>query len=156
VSGMKHLFQKTRRVLSQQKQGQRNQSEAGVLSNQHQSLAILGVNSAGTSTPRILGSLRPVYAGDQVGSRSNRASWAGSLQVFLLSQETELRQRPLGTFPSRRELASREGTDLRTQEVDLSSRILCTFPARRELESRKCFEHWDSGEFWTTRSAHRG
>ena len=36
-------------------------------------------SKAGPSTPRTLGSLRPVYAGEHVGSRSNRASWTGSL-----------------------------------------------------------------------------
>jgi hypothetical protein len=59
-----------------------------------------------------------------MGGRSNRASWTGSIWAFILSQETELRHRPLGTFPARGELASREGSDLKTQEVDLSSRFL--------------------------------
>ena len=77
--------------------------------------------------------------------RSNRASWAGSLQAFILSQETELRPRSLGTFPARGESASREGSDPRIQEVDLSSRLLCTFPARGELDYRECSDHWDSG-----------
>ena len=62
-----------------------------------------------------------------MGSRSNRASWTGSLQAFILSQETELRPRTLDTFPARGELASREGSDPRNQEVDLNSRLLCTF-----------------------------
>ena len=91
-----------------------------------------------------------------MGSRSNRASWTGSLQAFILSQEAELRPRPLGTFLARGELASREGSDPRNQEVDLSSRLLCTFPARGELACRECSDHWDSGESWTPRTADRG
>ena len=108
------------------------------------------------STARILGSLRPVYTGEHMGGRSNRASWTGSIWAFILSQETELRHRPLGTFPARGELASREGSDPRTQEVELSSRLLGTFPARGELACRECSDHWDSGESWTPRSADRG
>ena len=91
-----------------------------------------------------------------MGSRSNRASWTGSLWAFILSQETELRPRPLGTFPARGKLASREGSDSRTQELDLSSRSLCTFPARGELACRVCSDHWDSGKSWSPRSADRG
>ena len=98
VSGMQHQFQKTQRVLCQQQQGQRTK--------------------AGPSTPRILGSLRPVYTGEHMGSRSNRASWTGSLWAFILSQEAELRPRPLGTFLARGESAYREGSDPRTQEVE--------------------------------------
>ena len=81
-----------------------------------------------------------------MGSRSNRASWTGSLWAFILSQETELRLRPLGTFPARVESTSMEGSDPRNQEVDLSSRLLCTFPARGGLACRDCSDHWDSGE----------
>ena len=91
-----------------------------------------------------------------MGSRSNRASWTGSLQAFILIQEAELRPRPLGTFPARGESASREGSDSRTQELDLSSRSLCTFPARGELACRVCSDHWDSGKSWSPRSADRG
>ena len=91
-----------------------------------------------------------------MGSRSNRASWTGSLRSFILSQETELRSRPMDTFPARGESASREGSDPRNQEVDLNSRLLCTFPARGELVCRECSDHWDSGESWTPRSADRG
>ena len=87
----------------------------------------------GRELGRILRSLRPVYEGEHVGGRSNRASWTGSLPAFILSQEAELRPRPLGTFLARGELAYREGSDPRTQEVDLSSRLLGTFPARGEL-----------------------
>jgi hypothetical protein len=76
---------------------------------------ILGANWAGPSTPRILGSLRQVYAGEHVGGRSNRAYWTGSLQEFILSKEAELRPRPLGTFLARGESVSREGSDSRTQ-----------------------------------------
>ena len=93
VSETQHLFQITKRVLCYQEQRQRTK--------------------AGPSTPRILGSLRPVYARDHMGGRSNRASWTGSLQAFIFSQEAELRPRPLGTFPARGELASREGSDPR-------------------------------------------
>ena len=78
-----------------------------------------------------------------MGSRSNRASWTGSLLAFILSQEAELRPRPLGTFPTRGESASREGSDPGTQEVDLSSRLLGTFPARGELACRECSAHWN-------------
>ena len=90
-----------------------------------------------------------------MGGRSNRASWTDSLQAFFLSQEAELRSRPLGTFPIRGELDSRDGTDSGTQEVDLSSRLLCTV-SRRELACRECTDHWDSGESWNPRSADRG
>ena len=53
--------------------------------------------------------------------RSNRASWTGSLRAFIFSQKTELRPRPLDTFPDRGESAFREVSDPRTQEVDQSS-----------------------------------
>ena len=88
-----------------------------------------------------------------MGSRSNRASWTGSFQAFILSQETELRPRPLDTFPARGELASKEGSDPRNQEVDLSSRLSFTFPARGEPTCRECSDHWDTGESWFSRSA---
>jgi hypothetical protein len=71
-----------------------------------------------------------------MGGRSNRA-WTGSLQALILSLETEMRPRPLDTFPARGELASREGYDPRNQEVDLSSRLLCTFHATGELACRE-------------------
>jgi hypothetical protein len=70
-----------------------------------------------------------------MGGRSNRVSWTGCLQAFILSLEAELRPRPLGTFQAREELASKEGYDPRTQEVDLTSRLLFTFPARGELDA---------------------
>jgi hypothetical protein len=75
VSGMQHLLQKTQRVLCQQEQGQRKPTRpvAGYHSSLYQPCAILGANSAGPSTPRILASLRTVYSGEHVGSRSNRA-----------------------------------------------------------------------------------
>ena len=50
-----------------------------------------------------------------MGSRSNRASWTGFLQAFILSQEAKLRLRPLGTFPVRGESTSRKGFNSRTQ-----------------------------------------
>ena len=59
-----------------------------------------------------------------MGGRSNRA-WTGSLQALILSLETEMRPRPLDTFPAR------------NQEVDLSSRLLCTFHATGELACRE-------------------
>ena len=46
-----------------------------------------------------------------MGCRSNRDSWTGSILAFILSQEAELRPRPLGTFLARGELASRESSD---------------------------------------------
>ena len=93
-----------------------------------------------------------------MGDRSNRDSWSGSLQAFILSKEAELRPRPrpLGTFLARGELAYREGFDSRTQEVDQSSRLLDTCPVRGELACRECTDHWDSGESWAPRSADRG
>jgi hypothetical protein len=72
-------------------------------------------------------SQRPVHAGEYVGHRSNRASWTGAFQAFILRQEAELRPRPLHTFPDRGELTCRE-----------------------------CSNHWVSGESWTPRSADRG
>ena len=87
---------------------------------------------------------------DHMGSRSNKASWTGSLWAFILNQEAEVRLRPQGTFPARGELASREGSDPRTQEVDQSSRILDTFPAIGEFTCRECSDHCYSGESWTT------
>jgi hypothetical protein len=113
-------------------------------------------DNIGPTTARILGSLRSVYEGEHVASRSNTAFWTGSIQAFILSQETGLKPRPLGTFPEREESASREGSDPRTQEVDLSSRLLCTFPARGEIACRDCSDHWESGESWFSRSADRG
>ena len=97
-----------------------------------------------------------MITGEHVDDRSNRASWTGSLWAFILSQEAELRPRPLGTFLARGELAYREGSDPRTQEVDQSSRLLDTCPKRGELACRECSDHWDSGESWTPRSADRG
>jgi hypothetical protein len=114
--------------------------------------AILGANMAGPSTPRILGSLRPVCAGEQVGSRSKGASWTGSLWAFILSQEAEPRPRPLGTFLARGESASREGSDPGTHEVDLSFRHLGTFLVRGALACRECSDHWDPGKSWTPRN----
>jgi hypothetical protein len=84
-----------------------------------------------------------MITGEHMGGRSNRASWTGSLQAFILSQEAELRPRPLGTFLTRGELAHREGSDNRTQEVDQSSRLLDIFPARGELACREYSDHWD-------------
>jgi hypothetical protein len=81
-----------------------------------------------------------------LGNRSNRASWTGSPQAFILSQEEKLRPRPVGTFLTRGESAYREGSDPRTQEVDQSSRILDTCPARGKLACRECSDQWDSGE----------
>jgi hypothetical protein len=63
-SGTQHLFHKTQRVLCKQEQGQRTK--------------------AGPSTPNILGSLRPVYTGEQVGGRSNRASWVCPILLYLV------------------------------------------------------------------------
>jgi hypothetical protein len=60
--------------------------------------------------------------------------------AFILSQEAELRSRPLGTFLVR-ESAYRKDSDPRTQEVDQSSSILDTFPARGELAYRECSDH---------------
>ena len=97
-----------------------------------------------------------MITGEQVGGRSNRESWTGSLQAFIFSQEAELRPRPLDTFLARGELAYREGSDTRTQKVDQNSRILDTCPARGELPCRECSDYWDSGESWTPRSAERG
>ena len=99
-----------------------------------QTHAILNANWAGPSKPRILGSLRLVYAGEHMGGRSHRASCTGSLWAFILSQEAELRPRTLGTFFARGESATRDDSDPRTQEVDLSFRLLCTFPARESLQ----------------------
>jgi hypothetical protein len=42
-----------------------------------------------------------------LGNRSNRASWTGSPCAFILSQEAELRPRPLGTFLARGESTGR-------------------------------------------------
>jgi hypothetical protein len=52
-----------------------------------------------------------VITGEHVGDRRNRASWTGYLQVFILSQEVELRPTPLSTFLARGESAYREGSD---------------------------------------------
>jgi hypothetical protein len=57
-----------------------------------------------------LGALRPVYTGEHVRSRSNRASWTGFLLAFILSQKAELRSRRLSTFLARGESISREGS----------------------------------------------
>jgi hypothetical protein len=66
-----------------------------------------------------MGSLRPVYAEENMGSTSNRASWTGFLRVFFLRQEAELRPRPLDTFPAREYLATREGSDPKNQVLDM-------------------------------------
>jgi hypothetical protein len=55
-----------------------------------------------------------MITGEYVGDRSNRASWTGFLWAFILSQEAELRPRPLGTFLARGESVYREGSDPRT------------------------------------------
>jgi hypothetical protein len=87
MSGMQHLFQKNLESLVPVGTGTK---EACLTSGWDsfwwlQPSTILGMNLAGPSTPRILGSLRLVYAGEHVGSRSNRVSWTGSLRVFILS-----------------------------------------------------------------------
>ena len=158
VSGMQHLFQKKQRVLCQQEKGQRKPAQPAsvVCSIQCQPYTISGTNSASPSVPRVLGSLRQVYVGEHVGSRRNRASWTGSLPAFILSQETELRPRTLGTFLARGESSYRESSDPRTQEVDQSSRLLDICPKRGEFAYTECFDHWNSGESWTPRSADRG
>ena len=76
VSGTQHLFQKIPESLVSVGTGTKEtcQPAAGVPSGQCQSHALMGLSSAGTSTSRILGSLRPVYAGEHVGCRSNRTS----------------------------------------------------------------------------------
>ena len=63
VSGMQHLLQKTQRVLCQQEQGQKKPTPkvARVHSSQHHPCTFLSVNSAGPSTPKIMGSLKPLY-----------------------------------------------------------------------------------------------
>jgi hypothetical protein len=66
-------------------------------------------------------SQRPVHAGEHVGCRSNRASWTCLLWAFILSKEAELSPRPLYTFSTRGELASREGSDPGTQARSPSS-----------------------------------
>ena len=94
---------------------------------------------------------------------TQESSWAGevteilgqgSFPAFILSQETELRPRPLRTFPARAESTSREGSDPRNQEVDLSSRFCATslqeerlhaevlwpLGLRKELESQECWQ----------------
>jgi hypothetical protein len=76
-----------------------------------------------------------------MGDRSNRASWSGSLQAFILSQEAELKPKLLGTFFARGESAYREDSDPRTQEVDQRSRLLDTCPVRGELACRECSDH---------------
>jgi hypothetical protein len=58
-----------------------------------------------------------------VDDRSNRASWTGFCRAFILTQEAELRPRPLCTFLARGKSVYREGSDPRTQEVDQSSRL---------------------------------
>jgi hypothetical protein len=60
------------------------------------------------------GSLR-VQSAKESALRINKASWSEAFQAFILSQEAELRHRPLCTFPARGELASREGSELGTQ-----------------------------------------
>ena len=65
-----------------------------------------------------------------MGDRSNRASWSGSPQAFIFSQEAELRLRPLGTFLARGELAYREGL---TPELRMWIRAPdCWTPAMKE------------------------
>ena len=105
VSGTQHLFQ---RILEGLVPAGTGMKETCPISSWDsfwwlQPRAILSANSAGPSTPRILGSLRPVYTGEHMDSRRNRASWTGSLQFFILNQEAELRPRPLGTFLAREE-----------------------------------------------------
>ena len=91
-----------------------------------------------------------------MGDRSNRASWTGSFWAFILSQEAELRPRPLGTFLTRGEWVYREGSDFRTQKVDLSARLLGIFPVREELACRENSDTWDSRESWNSRYTDRG
>jgi hypothetical protein len=91
------------------------------------------MNSADPSTTRIVESQRPVDIGEHMGGRNNKPSWTGFHWAFIPSQEAKLKPRNLGTFPSRGESASREGSEPWTQEVDLSSRLLCTFPAEESI-----------------------
>jgi hypothetical protein len=80
----------------------------------------------------------------------------GPPQAFILSQEAELRPRPLGTFLARGESVYRESSDPRTEEVDQSSRLLDTCPSRGELACREFSDHWGLEESCTPRSADRG
>jgi hypothetical protein len=96
--------QESRRVLCQQEQEQRNPWDSFWWLQTH---AILGANWAGPSTPRILGSLRPVYTREHMGSRSKRVFWAASLQAFILSQEVET-QTP-GHLPCQRRVGLQRG-----------------------------------------------
>jgi hypothetical protein len=50
-----------------------------------------------------------------MGYRSNKASWTGSLLAFILSQEAELRPRPLGIFPTRGDSATKKRSNPGTQ-----------------------------------------
>jgi hypothetical protein len=119
------------------------------------------------STPRILGSLRrvgrpqrgfwpwesirwechlesqvpqrPVHTEEHMGHRNNRASWTVSLWAFIFTQEAELRPRTLGTFPTKRETASRKYSDPETQVTMLSciQGLSETSPCRRRQGRQK-------------------
>jgi hypothetical protein len=72
VSGTQHLFQNNLESLVPAGTGTQEIHPTSI-----HPRAILGTNLVGPSTPRILGSLRPVYTGEHSGRRSNRASWTG-------------------------------------------------------------------------------
>ena len=84
-------------------------------------------------------SQRPGLPGECKGHRSNRAFWTRFLRAFIFSQEAELRPRPLGTFPTRGESASREGSDPKTQvrEPSLILGLSETSPHRRAHRPEK-------------------
>jgi hypothetical protein len=67
-----------------------------------------------------------------VGNRSNRASRSGSHLALILSQEVELRPKPLGTFLARGESAYREGSDPRTLIQRWIGAPDCRTPALQE------------------------
>jgi hypothetical protein len=50
-----------------------------------------------------------------MGHRSKRASWIGSLQAFIFSQEVDLRSRPLCTFPAKESLPAESALNTGTQ-----------------------------------------
>jgi hypothetical protein len=80
-----------------------------------------------------------------MGLRSNRASWTGSLQAFIISQEAELRTRSLATFPARGKTASREGFDPRTQVRAPS----CIRVSQRPIHTGELTGHRSNRTSWT-------
>jgi hypothetical protein len=120
-----------------------------------QPCAIMGMNWAGSHTPRILGSLRPVYAGEHMGGRSNKAFGAVSLSSLHPQLGGGAETQTPGHIPCQRRILlqgglwrqdSGGGSGLQTSGHLLCKRRACLqrvlrpLGLWRELNSQECWQ----------------